>query len=264
MKYILTIMADNNHCKSPKLIPPCPSLTSKGGSKRLILSQIWSNPPFSQGVHRGIFFAVFLTIIILSIQSCNSDIEAKNETTEKQEMNEEKYENETLKTIFSRKSVRHYINKDVSKEQLELIVKAGMAAPTAVNMQPWSFVIVKERETLDKLADALPYCKMLFEAPAAIVVCAVPEWSIAEHPEKYSIIDCSAATQNILLAVESMGLGAVWTAAYPRPERMESVRKILDIPEKIIPLNVIPIGYPTGEDKPKDKWKPDRLHWEKW
>jgi nitroreductase len=207
---------------------------------------------------------MFLTIILFSMQSCNSDIEAKNETTEKKDMTEQKYENETLKTIFSRKSVRHYINKDVSKEQLEMIVKAGMAAPTAVNMQPWSFVIVKERETLDKLAGALPYCKMLFEAPAAIIVCAIPKWSIEEYPEKYSIIDCSAATQNILLAVESMGLGAVWTAAYPRPDRMESVRKILGIPEKIIPLNVIPVGYPTGEDKPKDKWKPDRLHWEKW
>jgi nitroreductase len=209
-------------------------------------------------------FTILATILILSLISCNNDIEAKNETTEKKDMTEQKYDNETLKTIFSRKSVRHSINKDVSKEQLELIVKAGMAAPTAVNMQPWSFVIVKDRETLDKLADALPYAKMLFEAPAAIVVCAIPEWSIEEHPEKYSVIDCSAATQNILLAVESMGLGAVWTAAYPREERMKAVRNILGIPEKIIPLNVIPIGYPTGEDKPKDKWKPDRLHWEKW
>jgi len=207
---------------------------------------------------------IFATIIMFSLISCNRDIEAKNETTEKKDMNEQKFDNQTLQTIFSRKSVRHFINKDVSKEQLELIVKAGMAAPTAVNMQPWSFVIVKNRATLDKLADALPFAKMLFDAPAAIVVCAIPDWSIAEHPEKYSILDCSAATQNILLAVESLGLGAVWTAAYPREDRMKSVRNILDIPENIIPLNVIPIGYPTGEDKPKEKWKPDRLHWEKW
>jgi nitroreductase len=211
-------------------------------------------------------FAFFISFLLLanSLFSCNTENKAETENMEVTEVKKTDYDNETLNTIFSRKSVRHFTDEDVSKEQLELIVKAGMAAPTAVNMQPWSFVIVKDRETLDKLASELPYAKMLYQAPAAIVVCAIPEWSIKEHPEKYSVIDCSAATQNILLAVESIGLGAVWTAAYPREERMISVRNILNIPESIIPLNVIPVGHPTGEDTPKDKWKPDRLHWEKW
>lgn len=206
-----------------------------------------------------LFIYTFLAILIIA---CDSN--DQNTAKEKKNMSDNEYENQTLETIFSRKSVRNFTEEKVTKEQLELIVKAGMAAPTAVNMQPWTFVIVTERETLNKLGEQLPYAKMLFQAQAAIVVCAVPEWSIKDHPVKYSILDCSAATQNILLAAESMGLGAVWTAAYPRDERMASVRQILEIPEDIIPLNVIPVGYPTGEDKPKDKWKPERLHWEKW
>jgi len=205
---------------------------------------------------------LLIGFFILTLLSCENDSKAENAIVEDVKMKDQ--QNETLKIIFARKSVRHFTDQDVSKEQLEMIVKAGMAAPTAVNMQPWSFVVVKERELLNQLAEELPYAKMLFQAPAAIIVCAIPEWSIEEHPKEYSIIDCSAATQNILLAVESMGLGAVWTAAYPRDDRMKSVRRILHIPEKIIPLNVIPIGHPTGEDKPKDKWKPDRVHWDKW
>lgn len=206
-----------------------------------------------------LFLNIFFALLIIACDSNEQEI-----TKENKNMNNKEYENQTIETIFSRKSVRNFTDEKVTKEQLELIVKAGMAAPTAVNMQPWSFVIITERETLNKLGEQLPYAKMLFQAQAAIVVCAVPEWSIKDHPVKYSILDCSAATQNILLAAESIGLGAVWTAAYPREERMLSVRQILEIPENIIPLNVIPVGHPTGEDKPKDKWKPERLHWEKW
>ncbi len=211
-----------------------------------------------------LFFILISISLVFTIINCENDNKVKEIITEDSAMNEIKYDNETLNTIFSRKSVRHFTNENVTKEQLELIVKAGMAAPTAVNMQPWSFIIVTDRELLNKLAEQLPYAKMLYQASKAIVVCTVPEWSVKEHPVEYSVIDCSAATQNILLAVESMGLGAVWTAVYPREDRIKSVRKILSIPEEIIPLNVIPVGYPTGEDKPKDKWKPERLHWEKW
>ena len=170
---------------------------------------------------------------------------------------------ETINIILKRKSVRSFTGASVAHEDLELILRAGMAAPSAVNMQPWNFVVVTNRSTLDELAAGLPYAKMLDKAGAAIIVCAVPQLAVHQSPE-YAVLDCAAATQNILLAAESLGLGAVWTAAYPRKERMEHVRKVLNIPAGVIPLNVIPIGVPTGEDQPKDKWDEKKIHWERW
>lgn len=170
---------------------------------------------------------------------------------------------DAFSVIHSRKSVRNFTGKPVSKTDLEKIMKAGMAAPTAMNKQPWAFIAVSERKTLDKLSEGLPYAKMLGKAGAAIIVCAVPEKAAGGIPE-FAVIDCSLASENILLAVEAMGLGAVFTAAYPDKDRMALIRNALNIPDNIIPLNVIPIGYPTGEDKPKDKFKKENIHWEKW
>jgi len=173
----------------------------------------------------------------------------------------------TIEIIMRRKSVRTY--KDykthpIPKETLLKIVKAGMAAPTAVNRQPWEFVVITDRATLDRLADRLPYAKMLYKAPAAIAVCGVPKRGLPGKANEYWVQDCSAASENILLAVESLGLGAVWTGAYPIKAREDDIRKVLNIPNDIIPLNVIVIGHPTGKEKPKNKYKPKRIHWEKW
>lgn len=168
-----------------------------------------------------------------------------------------------LDNIYARKSVRDFTGQLVSKENLTELVKAGMAAPTARNRQPWQFVVINEKEVLQKLSEQLPYAKMLASAGAAIVVCGDLDIARAGETEKLWMQDCSAATQNILLAAEGMGLGAVWTAAYPYEDRMSAVVSVLALPEQIVPLNVIPVGYPTGVDKPKDKWKPERLHWNK-
>ncbi len=170
---------------------------------------------------------------------------------------------DALTVIHSRKSVRNFTGEPVNREMLEKIVRAGMAAPTAVNMQPWSFVIVTDRKTLDTLRDGLPYAKMLGKAGAAIVVCAIPEKAFEKKTE-FAVIDSTCAGENILLATEALGLGAVWTAAYPYQDRMDVVRKALDIPADIIPLNVIPVGHPTGTDQPKNKFKAENIHWEKW
>lgn len=176
---------------------------------------------------------------------------------------ESKSMKDALSVIHERKSVRNFTGESVKKEDLETIVKAGMAAPTAVNMQPWAFIIVTERPILDALNKELPYAKMLDKAGAAIIVCAIPEKAHTGKME-YAIIDASCASENILLATEALGLGAVWTAVYPDSDRIKSVRAILKIPEKIIPLNVIPVGKPLGSDKPKNKWKPENIHREKW
>ena len=170
---------------------------------------------------------------------------------------------DALSVIYARKSVRNFTGESVGMEELQELIKAGMAAPSAVNCQPWEFILVTERTTLDKLGDALPFAKMIYKAGAAIVVCGIPQQAHKKFLE-YAILDPALASENILLAAEAMGLGAVWTAAYPYPDRMDVVRIILSIPKDVIPLNVIPIGHPTGEDVPKDKFKKEKIHREKW
>jgi nitroreductase len=170
---------------------------------------------------------------------------------------------DTFSVIHARKSVRNFTGAPVSKIDLEKIIKAGMAAPTAVNMQPWSFVVITERKILDDLSAGLPYAKMLTKAGAAIIVCTEPDKANGKSKD-LAIIDASLAGENILLAIEALDLGGVWTAAYPYPDRMKHVKTVLKIPEEVIPLNVIAIGVPAGLDKPKDKYKKEKIHWEKW
>jgi nitroreductase len=175
----------------------------------------------------------------------------------------ESHQNSVLDTIFTRKSVRHFTNKTVTKEQLALLMKAGMAAPSAKNMQPWAFIGITERTILDRLAEGLPYARMLAQAGGAIAVCGDLSKSDSARKE-YWVQDCSAATQNILLAAEALGLGAVWTALYPYKERYGLVQEACSLPEHIIPLCILPVGYPTGEDQPKDKFLAENIHWNKW
>lgn len=198
----------------------------------------------------GFFMSIFVVMVLWPVWS--------TVLAEKEEKM-----SDTLTIIHNRKSVRSFTGQSVGKDILEKIVRAGMAAPTAVNMQPWSFVVVTNRKTLDTLAAGLPYAKMLEKAGAAIIVCALPDKAY-EKSREFAIIDCTCASENILLAVEALGLGAVWTAAYPDASRMDFVRKTLGIPQDVIPLNVIPVGHPTGKDQPKDKFKLENIQWEKW
>jgi nitroreductase len=167
--------------------------------------------------------------------------------------------NETLTVIQNRKSVRSFISgKPVGDEDLLKIIRAGMAAPSGRDIRPWEILVVTDRLRLDSMAAGLPYTKMLMQAPAAIVVCGDTTKSF------YWYLDCSAVTQNILLAAESLGLGAVWTAAYPYEERMDIVAKYTGLPSHIKPLAVIPLGYPDGEFQPKDKYDSSKIHYDKW
>jgi len=170
---------------------------------------------------------------------------------------------DTLSVIHNRKSVRNFTGESITQDEIDILLKAAMAAPSAVNCQPWEFIVVTDRKTLDALGEALPYAKMIFKAGGAIIVCGVPAQAHKQMKE-YAVIDSTLASQNILLAAEAIGLGAIWTAAYPYPDRMMSVKTILNIPEDIIPLNVIPIGHPSGEDVPKEKFCLKKIHWEMW
>lgn len=186
-------------------------------------------------------------LILMVMAACNSEKkEGKFQTQD------------ALETIFARKSVRKYLSKPVEKEKVELLMKAGMAAPTGKDTRPWEFIVVTDRVVLDSMAAALPYAKMLKDAPLAIIVCGDTTKS------SYWYLDCSAATENILLAAEALGLGAVWTATYPYDDRMEVVKKVAALPEHIRSLCVIPVGYPAIPHSPKDKWDETKVHYNKW
>ena len=162
--------------------------------------------------------------------------------------------NDTLKSIFNRTSVRRFTSKEVDRETLLLLAKCGMAAPSANNKQPWFIIIVTEKQLLKALGDQLPYAKMAHEAAAAMVVCGNLEIDPVGNEKGYWVQDCSAATENILIAAVSLGLGTVWTAAFPNADRISTVKNILNLPDHLVPLNVIPLGYPEGTTRPKEKW----------
>lgn len=164
-----------------------------------------------------------------------------------------------INNIMTRTSVRNYTSESVSKENIETMLRAGMAAPTAVNRQPWHFVVVTDREKLNALADANRGTGMAKKAPLAIVVCGNMEKALEGTGRGFWIQDCSAATENILLAANALGLGAVWTGLYPNEDRAKTVRKLLKAPENIVPLCTIVIGHPQEPAKPKDKWNPDNV-----
>lgn len=170
---------------------------------------------------------------------------------------------DAMTVILERKSVRNYTGEPVSKEDIERMLRAAMAAPAAVHMLPWKFIVITKKAKLKSLADGLPFAKMLTQAGTGIVVCAVPG-EAAMSSEAFAILDCTCATENILLAAEALGLGAVWTAVYPNKELMDFVRNELNIPSGVIPLNLIPVGHPTGTDKVQDKFDPKNIHREKW
>lgn len=169
-----------------------------------------------------------------------------------------------LENIFQRRSVRIYTGETVDRSVVMTLMKAAMAAPSARNRQPWTFIGVTERDILDQLAGGLPKTKMLYQAGAAIIVCGDSSVELQEGAADLWYVDAAACSENILLAVQAMGLGAVWSALYPYEERSGHAAKVLGLPAHIHPFSIIPIGHPAGHEMPKDKFNPERIHWEKW
>ena len=161
--------------------------------------------------------------------------------------------NPTLESIMSRTSIRQYQEKQVTEKFVETLLRASMSAPTAVNRQPWLFVVFTNTDILQQLGGRSK------EAPLAIIVCGDIDKALEREAREYWVQDCSAATENLLLAAHALGLGAVWQGVYPISQRVENVRKILKLKQQYIPLNVIAIGYPDEAPKAKDKWKPENI-----
>lgn len=166
-----------------------------------------------------------------------------------------------LDNIHARKSVRTYTDEDVTPEQVETILRAAMAAPSGMNVQPWRFVVVRDQEVKNKLAGG--FNKMIAKAPVVIVVCGKTTGPMGGENRNWTA-DCAAATENLLLSAEAIGLGAVWTACYPYEERLKDTIEALELPDSVKPYCIVPVGHPTGKEKPKDKWKPENIHYDKW
>jgi nitroreductase len=161
--------------------------------------------------------------------------------------------------ILARRSVRRYTDQAVTEEQVNALLSAAMAAPSASNRRPWHFVVIRRRETLNALAGGHPYAKMLYQAPLCVAVCGDPSVSAA-----FWVQDTSAATENILLAATGLGLGAVWLGVHPDTEREHLVSEILGLPAGIRPLCLIAVGQPAEHPPARTQFDAERVHQERW
>ena len=167
----------------------------------------------------------------------------------------------TNEAIFSRRSIRKYLNRQIPNELVKLLIEAGMYAPSARNYQPWHFIVVQSRKTLDELSVVHPYGKMLKQATLAILVCGDKN---IDPMDSYLIQNCSAATQNILLAAHANGLGAVWLGVHPREQRMNGIIDLFNLPKHILPISLLSIGYPAETVVKPERFNQEKAHYEKW
>ena len=171
--------------------------------------------------------------------------------------------NPRLDFIFARRSVRRYLDREIPPEMLDDLLEAGMAAPSARATDPWHFLVVTRRETLDAIAEALPHGRMLLNAPAAMIVCGDLRQAL-DGLESYMLQDVSAAVENILLAASALGLGSCWLGIHPRRERVHSVRALFRLPDHIVPVAGIALGWPEATTEARTRFRRERVHRERW
>ena len=164
-----------------------------------------------------------------------------------------------IDAILARRSIRSYTDEPVSEEHITAMLEAAMSAPSGMNRKPWHFVVVSDREKLDRLGATTNSWAMLKEAPLAVVVCGDPGIS-----EKYWDQDSIAALENLLIAVSMLGLGAVWLGCHPNPERVAPVREILGVPVPVVPIAVLSIGHPAEEKESRTQYDEERVHRNGW
>ena len=163
--------------------------------------------------------------------------------------------------VLSRRSIRKYTDTPVDDDVVERLLRAAMAAPSAGNQQPWQFVVLRDREAMRAITDVHPYSKMLPQAPVAVLVCGDP--ARCKWPQMWEQ-DCAAATENLLVEAELLGLGAVWLGVHPLAERVEGIRGLLGIPETVVPFALVPIGHPAERKAPADRFDAARVHHDRW
>lgn len=168
--------------------------------------------------------------------------------------------NPALETIFQRRSIRKFTNQPVEPEELDLLLKAAMAAPSAMNCKPWEFVVVTDPKKLAQFRKRLIFGNR--NAPAAIIVCGNPSFSTNPAARLFWVQDCSAASENILIAAVSLGLGTVWVGIHPVAEFIRVVCEIAEIPKNVTPLGLLYIGHPAEEKNARTQFDEKRVHWQ--
>jgi nitroreductase len=168
---------------------------------------------------------------------------------------------DAMEAILTRRSVRTYKNKKISDELIRELIEAGISAPSAGNQQPWQFIVLDDHKLIEKITGFHPYSSMLPGAQRIIIVCGDLE---LETNKGFWIQDCSAATENILIAARAKGLGSCWLGLYPREDRVIGIRNLLNIPDKIIPLSLISLGYPAVKQDKVNRYNKSRIHKNKW
>ncbi|HHV71098.1 MAG TPA: nitroreductase family protein [Clostridia bacterium] len=166
-----------------------------------------------------------------------------------------------MKAILNRRSIRKYTQEPVPDGVIKELLEAAMSAPSAGNEQPWEFVVINDRQILNEIPKFHPYSQMLKEAPVAILVCGDLN---QQKYDGYWVLDCAAATENILIAAQDKGLGAVWLGIYPAEERIEGMRKLLGIPDHVVPVALIALGYPAEHKEPANRFNPNKIRYNKW
>jgi len=167
-----------------------------------------------------------------------------------------------MEVINKRRSVRRFKDQEVESSTVEQLLKAGMQAPSAGNQRPWEFVVVRDSKLKDAIGNMSPYSGMAATAPVLIIVCGSKERM--RMPE-FMAQDLGACTQNILLEAVNQELGTVWIGVYPKEERVQLISEILNLPESLVPYNVIVVGHPELEDANHfvDRYEADRVHFDK-
>lgn len=168
---------------------------------------------------------------------------------------------ETIKALHTRRSIRKFTGKEIPAEKLDIIMRAAMAAPSAGNAQPWHFVVIDDRKILDTIPSIHQYAGMCKTAGCAVLVCA--DLSLEKYPG-YWVQDCSAATQNILLAAHDIGLGAVWCGIHPDEQRERDFAAMFTLPENVRPVSLVVMGISEQEAKAVDRYDASRLHKNEW
>lgn len=168
----------------------------------------------------------------------------------------------TIETILKRRSIRRYKDTLVERVEVESLLKAAMAAPTAANCQPWEFIVVDDAEKLVKVREKCIFARYI--APLAIVVCGNMKLALKGPDHELWILDCSAAIENILIAATSFGLGSVWIGIYPVESRIRTIKQIFNIPEYVTPLSLVYIGYPAVEKEPRTRYNEKRIYWQEY
>lgn len=168
---------------------------------------------------------------------------------------------DAIEAIMTRRSIRRYTSTPVPEALVTQLLEAAMAAPSANNQQPWQFMIIDDRSLLDAITKVHPYSQMLKEAPLALLICG--DMQLTRHSQ-FWVQDCSAATENVLVAARALGLGSVWMGCYPNEERAGGLQRLFGLPNSIVPLALIAIGYPAEEKGPANRYNPERVHHNQW